>query len=163
MKMSGVLQMMNYPERYMLSSGVGKATHKLVSFDSALISARISNYNLLKVSSILPIGCTKVNSIDKKEGSALLVAYGSLSSNKINETISAAVAVGIPQDPAVPGVIMEHSGFCTGGEADQLVRKMVQEAMKNHGFECKDVISSAVEATVEDDRYVTVIAALSMW
>ena len=49
--------MSSYPNSYMLTSGKGFDEDELVSFDNALISAKISGYNLVRVSSILPIGC----------------------------------------------------------------------------------------------------------
>ena len=155
--------MLSYPTKYIITSGIGKAAQKLVSFDNALLSAGIANYNLLKVSSILPIGCTKVQALDKKLGSALLTAYGSISSNKKGETISSAVAVGIPENDSHVGVIMEFSGYCSSAEAEETVRKMVTESMQNHNIPCNKIEVSSAEVIVDSNDYVTVISALSMW
>ena len=155
--------MLQYPQKYMISSGVGRDSHELVSFDNALISARIANYNLLRVSSILPIGCKQAGSVDKLEGSALLVAYGSRSSNTPNETISSAVSIGIPACESKVGVIMEYSGVCSAAEAEKIVREMAATAMSNHGIPCKEILSSSVEATVTGTDYVTVISSVAMW
>ena len=155
--------MLTYPKNYMLCSGRGVADQKLVAFDNALISANIANYNLLKVSSILPIGCTPAEKIDKKLGSALLVAYASISSNQLGQTISAAVAVGIPDREGDVGVIMEFSDNCDAKTAETAVIDMVKESMKNHHISCKEVVSTSVEATVTDNQYVSLISALAMW
>lgn len=155
--------MMTYPTRFALCSGNGKAIHKLVSFDNALIGAGISNYNLLKVSSILPIACKRVDKVDKRLGSALLCAYGAISSNELGKTIASAVGVGIPQNCEDVGVIMEFSGYCDASEAERIVREMTLEAMKNHKIECKEVLCSSAEAFVCDENYQTVISALAMW
>ena len=53
-KVKGMKEVLEYPTEYRLSSGTGTSPHELVAFDNALLSAGISNYNLLKVSSILP-------------------------------------------------------------------------------------------------------------
>ena len=155
--------MLTYPTKYMLSSGTGTAEQKLVAFDNALISANIANYNLLKVSSILPIGCTRAERIDKKLGSALLVAYASISSNKIGQTLSSAVAVGIPENESDVGVIMEFSDYCDAKTAEATVIHMVEEAMRNHHIPCKEILSTSEEATVTDSRYVSSVSALAMW
>lgn len=155
--------MMTYPTRFVLCSGRGKSIHKLVSFDNALIEAGISNYNLLRVSSILPIGCERVDRVDKRLGSALLCAYGAISSNEIGKTIASAVAVGVPENSECVGVIMEFSGYCDANEADRIVREMTVEAMKNHDIACKEVLSSSIDAYVADENYQTVISALAMW
>ena len=47
----------SYPKHFYIASGVGRDMYELVSFDNALINAGLSNYNLLRVSSILPTGC----------------------------------------------------------------------------------------------------------
>lgn len=155
--------MLQYPKNYMLSSGSASASRKLVAFDAALINAGISNYNLLRVSSILPIGCTRKNSVEKKEGSALLTAYSSISSNTLGETVASAVGVGIPADPERVGVIMEYSGVCDAKEAVQTVSEMVETAMQNHGIPCKEIQTSSISATVTGDEYVYVISSVAMW
>ena len=154
--------MMPYPKYYKISSGTASATQRLVSFDAALIEAGISNYNLLRVSSILPIGCIPKDEIDKKEGSALLVAYGSISSNVPGQRIASAVGVGIPKDKTQVGVIMECAAEGNAKTAEDTVREMVEQAMKNHGIPCEEIQTSSAEATVVDG-YATVISALAMW
>ena len=42
------------PSSYILVTGVGNVKFQLVSFDKALFASKIANYNLVKVSSILP-------------------------------------------------------------------------------------------------------------
>ena len=155
--------MLDYPKHFLITSGSGTATSQLVSFDNALISAGISNYNLLRVSSILPIGCKQEKKIFEKEGSAILVAYASISSDDTDTIISSAIAVGIPKDPERVGVIMEYSGNCSASVADDYVRKMTYEPMKNHGIDCLDIQSSSIDAIVNQNGYKSVISAIVMW
>lgn len=157
-----MMNMMPYPKYYKISSGAASATQRLVSFDAALIEAGISNYNLLRVSSILPIECTRKAEIDKLEGSALLVAYGSFSSNIPGQKIASAVGVGIPKDKTQVGVIMEYAAEGDAKTAEAVVREMVEQAMKNHGILCEEIQTSSAEATVVEG-YATVISALAMW
>ena len=53
---------------YYLGAGIGTGNTALNSFDNALVRAGIGNYNLLKVSSILPSQCTKCSYITVSEG-----------------------------------------------------------------------------------------------
>jgi len=152
-----------YPANYMISSGRGKAKDELVAFDCALIDAGIANYNLVRVSSILPAGCAQMPKVSLKEGSPLLVAYGCASSDEPGATISSAVCAAVPENDGEVGLIMEHSGSCSAEEADRKVRKMAEEAMGNHGITCKELRSSSIEATVPEDGYVSVISAVAMW
>ena len=155
--------MMTYPKKFKISSGTAAAKQKLVAFDKALIDAGISNYNLLRVSSILPIGCTQAERIDKLEGSTLLVAYGSYSSNIPGETIASAVGIGIPKGKNQIGVIMEFADVCNAAAAEKAVRQMVSDAMENHGIECKEIITSSTEAVVTAGEYTSIISSVALW
>ena len=155
--------MLSYPKKFKISSGAATAEQELVAFDKALIDAGISNYNLLRVSSILPIGCHLTDTLDKLEGSALLVAYGSISSDVPGETIASAVGVGVPKDKKRVGVIMEFAGVTEAKNADEIVRKMVSDAMKNHGIDCEEILSSSVEKTVIAGEYASVISSVVLW
>lgn len=155
--------MLEYPCKFMISSGVGVAEEKLLSFDNALITASISNFNLLKVSSILPVNCKRADRIDIPEGSALLTAYGTLSSDTPGEVIASAVGVGIPKQSGDIGMIMECAGACTKEYVEALVYKMVKKAMDNHNIPCKEILCSSIEKVVPEKEFVTVISAVTLW
>lgn len=155
--------MLDYPKHFYISSGVGKASSELVAFDNALIDAGISNYNLLRVSSILPIGCIRESAVLAKEGSLIPTAFGTKTSDIPGNVIASAIAVGIPRDEKRVGVIMEYSGNCTAAEAEDRVRGMAAEAMNNHTIECLEILSSSIEAIVDGDGYTAVISSVAMW
>ncbi len=149
--------------KYLLCSGVGKGSFPLTSFDNALYNSGIANYNLVKVSSILPVKMELNTSVDIVEGSVLFTAYSTKTTIKRNEIISAAVAVGIPKDTEKVGVIMEFSGSCNKQEAETKITSMVKEAMSLRNYEIKEIICQAIEAKGSDKNYTTVFAALAMW
>lgn len=157
--------MLEYPTQYLLRSGHGKADYALLAFDNALISAGLANYNLLKISSILPAGCMEAKELELRdgEGSALLVAYGSISSDTPGDLIASAIAVGIPKEIGRVGVIMEVAGHFDAKTADKEARKMVELAMKNHGIALAEIKSSSIEKRVEGGKHACVISALAMW
>lgn len=148
---------------FAISSGVGISKYKLVSFDNALLDAGFSNYNLVKISSILPSKCCQRDQITKPHGSPLLTAYASISSDQIGQEIATAVAVGIPSDDNEIGVIMEHSGYCDQNTAQKTVCAMVEEAMNNHGIKVKKIISSSIGQTVQSEEYTTVFSGIAIW
>ena len=152
----------SYPQNYYISSGIGEDEYKLVSFDNALINAGISNYNLLRVSSILPIGCKRANNVDVKYGSPLLVAYGVISSNQMGERITSAISVAIPKDSNDIGVIMEYAGICEEQEAIKTVKNMAEKAMNYHHIAIKEIVVSS-KSTIVTNGYSTVISAVSLW
>lgn len=149
--------------KYYITCGNGHGAIPLTSFESALLRSGIANYNLVKISSILPAGSTECDCVSLKEGSILHTAYASLTSNQEGATISAAVGVAIPQDDSKVGVIMEYSAYCDKQEALDRIHLMLKEAMKNRGYLIKEIKSVASELIVPKDGYVTAFAALSIW
>ena len=152
-----------YPKYYRVSSGKGTSKYKLVAFDNALIDAGISNYNLLKVSSILPIGCKQRDKIDLREGSPVMTAYATISSSIPGEKIATAVAVGIPNDPDKIGLIMEYEEIGSAEHAEAVVRDMVKESMKSHGINCSRIISSSIDGIVENESFLSLVSAIILW
>ncbi|MCM1269845.1 MAG: arginine decarboxylase, pyruvoyl-dependent [Faecalibacterium sp.] len=150
-------------KKYFICSSIGSGNFELTSFDNALLNSGISNYNLVKVSSILPVHMALKTSIDIPEGNVLYTAYASKTTNKKNEVVSAAIAVGIPNNPKNVGVIMEYSGICHKSEAEQYVKMMVVEAMNNRDYQIKEIVCQASEVVCNGKNYVTAFAALSMW
>ncbi|MDE5931842.1 MAG: arginine decarboxylase, pyruvoyl-dependent [Lachnospiraceae bacterium] len=147
---------------YKIGSGVGVADQALVAFDSALIHAGISNYNLLRVSSILPPGAKEAAAIGLSEGSLLPTAYGTITSDIPGDRIASAVAIGFPCDKSKVGVIMEFEGHCSKEQAEETVRRMTMEAMRNHDIQMERIVVSGVDAVVENGC-ASCISAVAMW
>ena len=153
---------MYYPSSYIMVSGIGEDQFQLVSFDKALFSSKIANYNLVKVSSILPPGCKEDNMINVKQGSILFTAYASISSCE-SGIISAAVGVGIPQSIDEIGVIMEFSCMDCENVSVHQVREMIQKSMELRKIKIQEIKIASAEAIVSDGIFSTVVAALGMW
>ena len=156
--------MQDYPSRFYITSGYGKSKYPLVAFDEALRHARIADYNLIKISSILPKCCkwTTLNDLPQR-GSGLLTAYGSISCNMKDVTIASAVSVAIPEDPNEVGVIMEYAGHCSAQYAEEQVRLMATEAMQNRERAVKEIRSSSIERVSDGEGYTSVISAICIW
>ena len=99
------------PTHYTIVSGKGYSEYPLVAFDNALIDAGIGDFNLVKVSSILPAGCQYETHIDVSHGSIVYAAYATATVSEGQE-MSLAVAVAVPSEMRESGVIFETSHPC---------------------------------------------------
>ena len=107
-------------KKIFLTKGVGKHREKLSSFEMALRSANIAQYNLVRVSSIFPPNCSLIS---VQEGSRLLspgqVLHVVMSENATNEPhrlIATSVGVALPADRSMYGYLSEHHSF---GQTDE--------------------------------------------
>lgn len=150
-------------KKYLICSGTGFGRSELNSFDEALRNSGVANYNLVKVSSILPANAERKSRVTIPEGSVLYTAYANITSTREGDVVSAAIAVGIPVNKGNVGIIMEYSGRCTEKEAHQAVCSMVDDAMKSRGYEIEEIfcVTSSVESHA--GQFATAFAALSMW
>lgn len=137
------------PTRFFLCAGASEGYSQLNAFDASLLNAGVGNTNLIKMSSILPPGVVRTDPVFLEPGSFVPIAYGDIASATALEVISAAVAVAIPVDPALPGVIMEYSARGQKEDAERIVRSMAEEAMRYRHYELKEVLSIAVQHRVD--------------
>lgn len=155
--------MVYLPKNYIIKTGTGNACHKLGAFDRALILAGICDYNLIKVSSVLPPKCKEQNIISLAKGSLLPSAFARIYSNTLGECISAAVAIGIPVNKSDIGVIMEYSSYNCKEETEQIVRKFAEIAMNERNILVEKVVSSSIDIKVETEEFYCAFATVSMW
>ncbi len=140
------------PKRFFLTSGSGDGSTMLNAFDAALIDAGIGDTNLVRLSSILPPGSTETEAFTFPKGSLVPLAYAEYGSDRPGTRISAAVAVGIPQDIHEAGLIMECSGIGDPDAWEERARYMVIEGMegiRNRRIkEIKSISATVVVKTV---------------
>lgn len=147
------------PRHFFLVSGVGEASTELNAFDAALLNAGVGDTNLIRLSSILPPGAQEIPPIQLPQGSMVTLAYGERISCESSTTISAAVAVGIPEDLSQAGLIMECSHVGTAGPCEELAREMVKEGMERiRGRKIKEIKSISASLVVK--RVGAVFAAV---
>lgn len=103
------------PKRIFFTKGVGVHKDKLASFELALRKAGIEKCNLVRVSSILPGGCKRVNLEDGiKSLRAGEITYCVMASNETNEPnrlISSAIGLAIPDGKENYGYLAEHHDY----------------------------------------------------
>ena len=152
--------------KYVLKHGVGRSKMYLPSFDKALIEAEVGNYNLVRLSSILPANSLEVEVIDITEGSLLPTAYATITSDKSGDHLFSGIMIGFPEDENKVGVIMEYSCNDSNMTSDKLyliLLNMVQEAFAIRGWKLKNVKWTFADAVVEDEETVTTFACVSEW
>lgn len=152
-----------------MSKGIGKSKNGLPSFDKALLDAGVGNYNLVRLSSILPARheWVPIEEITSriKEGSLLPTAYSTITSDILGDTIVSTIGVGIPADTNHVGVIMEYSTKnVTEEEALKTLHLMINEAFDIRGWKIENIFYESISTKVEEEGFkYTTFACISEW
>lgn len=153
--------MVRTPDRYFFAKGTSEGKTKLNSFDRALINAGIGDTNLIRLSSIVPPFCREIEPVKLPGGSLIPIAYASYSSEQPGEIIAASVAIGIPEDDSLPGLIMEYSTAREAEYVEKVARDMVLEGFRYRERKLKEIKSVVVSTRVES--IATVFAGIVLW
>ena len=152
-----------------ISTGIGISPKGLPSFDRALLDAGVGNYNLVRLSSILPAEHTWIDVKDIaqhiQEGSLLPTAYSTITSDTKGDIIVSTIGVGIPVDKSKVGVIMEYSTKSVSEEeALNTLTEMIEEAFEVRGWELEKIIKTSISTEVKEagTKYTT-FACISEW
>ncbi|MCX5813781.1 MAG: arginine decarboxylase, pyruvoyl-dependent [Proteobacteria bacterium] len=151
------------PTKFFLVSGSSEGFSLLNAFDGALLDSGVGDTNLVKMSSILPPGCEEIKPppIPLPQGALVPVAYASLNSDIPGETISSAVAIGIPKDENRAGLIMEYSAKAEENIVLEQVKKMVKKGMEMRNREIKEIM--AISASYKIAAIGAVFAGVVLW
>jgi len=103
------------PKQVFLTKGMGKHKEKLTSFEMALRSAGIAQYNLVKVSSIFPPGC-KIISRERglkylSPGEIVFCVMSENSTNEPHRLVASSIGLAIPKEKTEYGYLSEHHSF----------------------------------------------------
>lgn len=153
-----------------VSSAVGWGTTQLSAFDKALIDTGVANYNLIRLSSVLPPGSEVVElegalpQVPGTWGDRLYVVYAEMRTSTNGE--EAWAGVGWVQDPETgKGLFVEHEGH-----SEESVRSSVNDSladlMKNRGMEPLPINMRVVGGTCQEHpicAYVVVAYQVSDW
>ncbi|MEO1022726.1 MAG: arginine decarboxylase, pyruvoyl-dependent [Bacteroidota bacterium] len=156
-------QMVKTPNLYALTKGSAEGRTKLNAFDNALLEANVGDTNLMRMSSILPPTAQEcpIGDLDLPKGGLIPLAYAAIDSTIPGQLISAAVAIGIPDDPYEPGVIMEYEDHTHLDYVEDIVRQMVMDAFDYRKRALKEIKFSGIEHTVETCG--SAFAAVVLW
>ncbi len=151
------------PTKYFLASGSSEGFSLLNAFDGALLASGVGDTNLVRMSSILPPGCEEVKPapVPMPQGALVPVAYAALNCDVPGEVISAAVAIGIPDDENRAGLIMEYSARAEESAVVEQVKKMVEKGMEMRNRAIREIVS--ISATYRVTSIGAVFAAVVLW
>ncbi len=155
------MNMVSTPNIFCLVEGAGEGRTLLNAFDQALLAAGVGDTNLMRMSSIVPPGAKQRKSVTLPRGGLIPVAYAHIDSNKPGEVISAAIAVALPEDPDLAGVIMEFEDRAPLQEVEAKVRQMAQDAFEHRNRKLAALFSTGVEHTVKE--CAAVFAGAVLW
>lgn len=155
--------MVQTPNIYTLVRGASEGRTRLNAFDKALLKAGVGDTNLMRMSSILPPAAEQVpvGSIQFPKGGLVPLAYATIDGNTPGRLISAAIAVGIPEDDSEPGVIMEFEDHADLNTVEEIVRQMVVDGFEYRNRKLKEIKSFGVEHKI--DTCAAVFAAAVLW
>ena len=149
-------------EKYIITIGSGNSKYGLNAFDKALLASGIGDYNLVKLSSILPPHASRVEAVKLPRGSILHTAYSSYIEHCPGKTICAAIAVAKPKDESLPGVIMEVSGEFRDEIGEEIVTSMARISMESRSINEYDIQKEFISMITQEGSNC-VIAAVSIW
>ena len=116
------------PTRVFFTKGAGKHRNKLQSFELALRKAGIEQCNLVRVSSILPPGCTIIPSSrgvsELQPGQITFVVLAEAATDEPSRMVGAGVGLAQPAEGHQYGYISEHHGY---GMREQRIADMVED------------------------------------
>lgn len=147
---------------FYVGAGIGVSMYSLNAFDNALINAGVGDFNLIRLSSILPPNSSQKDSISLLKGSYLHTAYSSLTSSNNKQIISSGIGFALPKDLSLPGVIMECSCQDKKNVAEKQINEMLKIAMSTRHINDYIIELFSVEAIVTD-LYTCTFACISMW
>jgi arginine decarboxylase len=127
------------PDKYFLVAGYAEGPSLLNAFDNALQAAGVGNTNLVRMSSILPPAAKLIEPVKLPFGALVPIAYSEETWDEAGVVVSAAVAVGVPDDPELPGVIMEHHMRADEQACRENVIHKVEWAFQHRKFKLADL------------------------
>ena len=157
------MTMVETPNVYCLVSGAAEGNTRLNAFDNALLEAGVGDTNLMRMSSICPPGAKEVSreDIELPGGGLIPLAYAHIDSQTPQMWIASAIAIGIPEDPTLPGVIMEFEDNTRLEYVETIVRQMVVDAFEYRKRALKEIKFVGIEHQVE--KCGSTFAAAVLW
>ena len=151
------------PTKFFLVSGSSDGFSLLNAFDGALLVSGVGDTNLVRMSSILPPGCTEIKPRPRSlpQGALVPVAYAAITSDVPEETISAAVAIGIPEDASLAGLIMEYSAKADETTVRDQVIRMVEKGMELRKRPIREIMS--ISSTFKVTTVGAAFAGVVLW
>jgi len=157
------------PKKAYLNAGSGSGFYALYAFDRALQDAEIHNFNIVKVTSVLPPGAQIFK--NKRPGSYELlpgaIAFSVLSKFTSSDVVSvnnigiiaAAVSVALPVNRNEVGMFFEASGYGDQMHYQRIAVEMAEKAMSDRGLKIAKIDYISAEIELKEGEYAAVVAS----
>lgn len=113
-----------------ISKGTGTGTTRMAAFDAALFDAGVANYNLIRLSSIIPpnskLEIGKAEFKDNEFGNKLYVVYASQIEDEIGKDAWAGIGWTLMEDGSGRGLFTEHEGH-SEHEVEALIQNTLSD------------------------------------
>lgn len=152
-----------------VSSAVGQGPTPLAAFDHALIKANIANYNLIRLSSVIPPNSEVVDANESSKlpgewGDRLYVVYAEMRTNIRGHGAWAGIGWVIdPQDNK--GLFVEHEGH-SEEEVRNDINNTLTTMIKNRGIEDLKIHMKVIGGSCVEEPICALVAAayqVSVW
>ncbi len=137
-----------------LSRGTGSGSTRLAAFDAALRAAGVADFNLVRLSSVIPpfssvVTTEAAEQIPGDHGDVLFCVYADAYTSTPGESAWAGVTWAQHQEPARGGLFAEHSGWsrsCVERELQHTMEEMI--AGRPPGFKARGTLLSSITCEV---------------
>jgi arginine decarboxylase len=151
------------PTTHTFVTGASEGLTPLNAFDGAVLDAGVGNTNLVKMSSIVPPHTRELppRELVLPPGALVPVAYAAMESDIPGAMICAGIAAAWSDDPDQPGLIMEYHANGHREDAEIVVKRMVEEAMRMRGWKVARIQSACIDHQVVNTG--AAFAAVVLW
>jgi arginine decarboxylase len=153
-----------------VSSTVGWGNTELSAFDKALLDTGVANYNLIRLSSVMPpdtevIDCEgAIPTLPGSWGDRLYVVYAEMRTSLAGQ--EAWAGVGWVQDPvSKKGLFVEHEGHSEDSVRSD-IETSLKDLMRNRGMEELPISTRVIGGVCQDHpicAYVVIAFQVSDW
>lgn len=146
-----------------ISKGTGEGPTELAAFDHALVKAGVANFNLIYLSSVLPLGSKvvktkKPNIPVSKWGDRLYIVIAQKRTIQRNQEVWA--GIGWVQDPKTKkGLLVEHEGH-NEAEVRADIENSLQALVKNRGVKFGPINMAVVGTHCQDKPVCALVVAI---
>lgn len=146
-----------------ITAGTGQGKTPLAAFDFAELDANITATNAIPVTSFIPptweVRMAGEELREKTNKGRFIPMAFEYETSKL-ETVSSAVAVGIPEDDHA-GIFMEYSEKGMGAkELEERAIKSVREVFSFRNWRAKEIISKSVEERPKRNTYACSLVSI---
>ena len=138
-----------------LSTGTGSGPTALAAFDAALCAAGVGEYNLVRLSSVIPPGATLRHTgaegqLTGRWGDKLFCVYASQVAEQVGEQAWAGIGWVLRQDDSGAGLFVEHEGPTREGVLSDIHASLGDMVVRRGGgFSAPQVTLSSATCTQE--------------